>query len=87
MRYHRRQQKPMQTIGTKGGKMKDVASKHQFKIATSTIKMSKEGASIAGGMSHKEAVKVLRGYFSDGIIRKLLQEAGHSEEDIDGFMV
>lgn len=67
--------------------MNSVASKHQFKIATATIKMSKEGASIAGGMSHKEAVKVLRGYFSDGIIRRLLREAGHGEEDIDRFMV
>lgn len=68
--------------------MKDVADKHQFKIATATIKMSKEGASIAGGMSHKEAVKVLRNYYSDGIIRRMLREAGHEEEeDIDRFMV
>jgi len=66
--------------------MNDLASKHQFRVAISTIKMSKEGASIAGGMSHKEAVQVLRTYYSDGIIRRMLHEAGHGDEDINSFM-
>lgn len=65
----------------------DVIIKHQVKIAISTLEMSKVGASIMGGMDHKEAVAVLRNHgMSDVLIRLNLLKAGHSEEDIKEFM-
>ena len=38
---------------------KDVPSQHQLKIARSTMKMHCAGASVAGGMDHKEAARLL----------------------------
>ena len=37
-----------------------VSEKHQLKIARATIKMSKIGAQIMGGMTHKEAKEVIK---------------------------
>lgn len=63
-----------------------VFDQHQVKIALKTLKMHKVGASIMGGMNHKEAVKVLRknGY-SNEKIEGLLSKAGHDKEDIKKF--
>jgi hypothetical protein len=66
--------------------MRDIARSHQITIAKDTIVMSKEGASMAGGMDHKEAVKVLRDILSEGIIYHMLKDAGHTETDIKSFM-
>lgn len=66
---------------------KDVATKHQIKIAVKTLKMHKAGALIMGGMNHKEAVKVLRkAGWSDKKIQDALKKSGHSSSDIAAFM-
>jgi hypothetical protein len=65
----------------------EVSTVHQRKIAVDTLKMSKVGASIAGGMNHKEAVDFLRSInVSDDRIKKLLENSGHSVDDILEFM-
>lgn len=60
---------------------------HQRRIAFRTLMMSVVGASIAGGMDHAQAVKVLRkcGH-SDRFIEAHLKVAGHSSEDIGRWM-
>jgi hypothetical protein len=60
-----------------------VSDLHQRNIALSTLKMSKVGAMVAGGMNHKEAVDFLLNY---GIAKEkiitLLKNNNHSDEDI-----
>jgi hypothetical protein len=65
----------------------DVAANHQKKIALNTLKMSKIGANILGGMNHKEAVKFLRSIgYSDKKIAAALIQGGHGGADIKEFM-
>jgi len=64
-----------------------VSTKHQRNIAVATLKMSKIGANIAGGMNHQEAIECLRDCnISDDRIIILLKNNGHSENDIIEFM-
>lgn len=64
-----------------------IPQRHQLTIARKTLYMSREGALIAGGMDHKQAVKFLEsvGYSQDKIIMTL-RRAAHSEADIKEFM-
>jgi hypothetical protein len=61
----------------------NIFDKHQTKIAHDTLKMSKQGAHIMGGMNHKESINHLRkkGY-SDSYIHNILKKYGHSDEEI-----
>jgi vacuolar-type H+-ATPase subunit H len=63
-----------------------VGKSHQRKIALSTLKMSKVGASMMGGMSHKEAVEFL---IDDGLSKQkiidILKKNGHDDKDIKEF--
>jgi hypothetical protein len=64
----------------------EVSTTHKRNIAIATLKMSKEGASIMGGMNHKEAVKCLRDInISDDRIIKLLENVGYNQDDIAEF--
>lgn len=64
----------------------NVPRAHQIKIAQATIRMSKEGALIAGGMNHKEAIRILRSIYPDSQIRYDLSKAGHEDKEIEKFM-
>ena len=65
----------------------DVAANHQKKIALKTLKLSKIGAKLLGGMDHKEAVKFLRSIgYSDKKIAAALTQGGHGGADIKEFM-
>ena len=72
---------------TKEGRELSVPDKHQRKIALDTLKLSKVGASVLGGMNHKQAVEFLKkiGY-SDEKLKSMLKAAGHSDEEIKGMM-
>jgi hypothetical protein len=63
-----------------------VPDKHRKKIALATLKMSKSGALVMGGMDHKDAVEFL---MSIGYVRRkieaLLKGYSHSSKDIKGF--
>lgn len=64
---------------------------HQLKIARSTLKLSRQGAAIMGGMTHEQAIRVL---MQNGVsvrsINDALRKAGHSLSEIrdmiDGSM-
>ena len=61
-----------------------VSDLHQRNIALSTLKMSKIGASIAGGMNHKEAVKFLIEYgIKKETIIKLLKNNNYTDKEIE----
>ena len=61
---------------------------HQRKIATNTLKMSKAGAKIAGGMTHQEAVRFLisEGGMTPLQVESRLFAAGHPREDVRHWM-
>jgi hypothetical protein len=65
-----------------------VPEQHQRKIALSTLKMSGVGASIMGGMDHRQAVQFLRsiGYRDDDLASRL-RIYGHDTETIIKYMV
>lgn len=64
-----------------------VADTHQQKIAVSTLKMSRMGAQIAGGMDHAVAVAVLKDAgWSPAKIASQLKKAGHGGTDIKKWM-
>jgi hypothetical protein len=60
----------------------DVPTKHQMKIALDTIKMSKMGAQMMGGMNHEEAIEFLlsHGYTSNQV-KNMLLKAGHDANE------
>jgi hypothetical protein len=59
---------------------------HQKSIAISTLKMSKIGASIAGGMNHKQAISfLLENGYTEKALKTCLTKNGHSETDIQEF--
>ena len=61
-----------------------VSDLHQRNIALSTLKMSKIGASIAGGMNHKKAVKFLIEYgIKKEMIIKILKNNNHTDKEIE----
>lgn len=64
-----------------------VPERHQLKIALDTVRMSTVGASIMGGMDHRQAIAFLRKVgFTDENIRVKLEDAGHSEPDIKALL-
>lgn len=61
-----------------------VSDLHQRNIALSTLKMSKIGASIAGGMNYKEAVQFLLEYgIEKEKIVKLLKNNNYTDKEIE----
>lgn len=59
---------------------------HQKKIALDTLKLSRIGAKLMGGMNHKDAVIFLRKIkYPDTKIISILKKAGHSDSDINEF--
>jgi hypothetical protein len=59
---------------------------NQKSVAISTLKLSKVGASIMGGMNHKEAVSfLLESGYKEDVVKNLLRRNGHNEEDIKEF--
>lgn len=66
--------------------MLDVAKKHQTKIAFDTLKLSKTGAMVMGGMDHKEAVKFLYKPESEVELRALLRAYCHPPRDINEWI-
>ena len=66
---------------------KDPAFTHQRRIAIATLKLSKSGALILGGMTHKEACAFLRrNDWSDTRLRAHLSRHEHPEGDILEFL-
>lgn len=64
-----------------------VPDRHRHRIALDTLRLHKAGASIMGGLNHRQAVEALREYgHSDADIRTRLETAGHSAQDIAEFM-
>jgi hypothetical protein len=64
-----------------------VPEKHQEKIALATLKMSGVGASIMGGMDHREAIQFLRSInYRDDDLTSRLRIYGHDTEAILKFM-
>jgi len=66
--------------------MIDVFQKHQTKIAFDTLKLSKTGALVMGGMDHKAAVKFLYKPESETELRALLKAYCHSSHDIEEWI-
>lgn len=60
-----------------------VPEQHQRRIAFDTLKLNDIGASIMGGMNHKQAVQTLRacGHTDRDIVSRL-EKAGHDAEAI-----
>jgi hypothetical protein len=65
-----------------GQTLTEDALKHQLKIASSTLKMSDAGASIMGGMSKSEAAKLIAKHKGPEHAKKVLSQAGHTEDEI-----
>lgn len=64
-----------------------VPEKHQRMIALKTLTMHEAGASIMGGMNHRQAVEVLRNLGMDNLaIKSRLMAAGHDAAAIARFM-
>lgn len=72
------------TVGkkTETQTLSEDALKHQLKIASSTLKMSDAGASIMGGMSKRDAAKLIAKHKGPEHAKKILSQAGHTEEEI-----
>lgn len=71
--------------GRKKGSL-SVPEKQRKRIALLTLKISKAGALVAGGMDHKGAVKFLISIgYSRKKIEALLRGHSHSDKDIKGF--
>jgi hypothetical protein len=62
-------------------KSKDVGLNHQLKIAKDTLKMSDAGALVAGGMSKRDAVKLIVKHHGIDKAKQLLSKSGHSETE------
>jgi hypothetical protein len=68
-------------------KVLTVPERHQRKIALDTLKMSEAGASIMGGMDHRQAVQFLLsiGYGYDDIAYRL-RNNGHDAVALAKYM-
>lgn len=61
----------------------DVPTRHQLNVALKTIKMHPAMLGAIGGMTYKDAIEFFRKIkYSEAKIKKLLSDAGHSEEEI-----
>lgn len=60
----------------------DVALRHQLKIAKSTLKMSDIGADLAGGMTKRDAVKLVVKHHGIEHAKKLLKQSGHKDDEM-----
>jgi hypothetical protein len=62
-----------------------IAERHQKRVALDTLRMSEIGASIAGGLDHQEAVRILIQKFgyNKAIIINKLKRYGHFPKDIE----
>lgn len=64
-----------------------VPDRHQRRIALDTLRLHEVGASILGGMDHRQAVQVLRGFgYTDQDIATRLKTAGHDETAIARYL-
>jgi hypothetical protein len=79
--------KPEAKAEAEGIKALSVPEKHQLKVALDTLKMSRAGATIMGGMNHTEAVAFLRkvGY-TDSKIKQIIIHHGHTKEEAEKMM-
>jgi hypothetical protein len=65
----------------------NVFENEQKKIALATLRLSKVGADVVGGMTHQQAVQYLKKLgISEDWIRAQLKDYGHYDEDIAEFM-
>lgn len=66
------------------GKRMLTADDHRKRIALQTLKLSRTGADMLGGMDHAEALEYLTGIgYSEEALRNSMQRFGHTRDEID----